>query len=87
VLKSIQCPTLFLFAEHDINVDPEQNIEHFNQLFDNNPPDNFTIKVMQGGQHGFYKVADRCVDWETATQQAFDSSFQDQVRKWLLELD
>jgi dienelactone hydrolase len=87
VLKSIQCPTLLLFAEHDINVDPVQNIEHFNQLFNNSPPDNFTIKVMQGGQHGFYKVADRCVDWETATQQAFDPSFQDQVRKWVLKLD
>ena len=87
VLKSIQCPTLLLFAEYDINVDPVQNIEHFNHLFDNNPPDNFTIKVMQGGQHGFYKVADRCVDWETATQQAFDPSFQEQVRKWLLALD
>jgi pimeloyl-ACP methyl ester carboxylesterase len=66
VLKSIYCPTLLLFAEHDINVDPEQNIQHFNKLFNNNPPDNFSIKVMDGGQHGFYKVTDRCVDWNTA---------------------
>jgi len=87
VLKSIQCPSLLLFAEHDINVDPVQNIEHFNQLFDNSPPDNFTIKVMDGGQHGFYKVADRCVDWDTAMQQAFDPAFQDQVRNWIEKLD
>jgi dienelactone hydrolase len=87
ILKSIQCPTLLLFAEYDINVDPVQNIEHFNQLFDNTPPDNFTIKVMEGGQHGFYKVADRCVDWDTAMQQPFDPSFQDQVRNWLIKLD
>ena len=86
-LKSIQCPTLFLFAEHDINVNPEQNIEHFNNLFDNRPPDNFTIKVMPGGQHGFYKVSDRCVDWDTAMQQPFDPQFQNEVRNWLIKLD
>lgn len=87
VLKSIQCPTLLLFAEYDINVDPEQNIQHFNTLFGHKPPDNFTIKVMEGGQHGFYQVKDRCVDWDTATQQAFDSVFQDEVRTWLSALN
>ena len=86
-LKSIQCPTLFLFAEHDINVKPEQNIQHFNNVFDNKPPNNFTIKVMQGGQHGFYKVSDRCVDWDTAMQQPFDAQFQNEVRGWLIQLD
>lgn len=87
VLKSIQCPTLLLFAEYDINVPPDQNIGHFNQLFEDNPPANFTIKVMQGGQHGFYKVTDRCVDWDTATQQPFDPQFRDEVRRWLIKLD
>jgi dipeptidyl aminopeptidase/acylaminoacyl peptidase len=87
VLKSIQCPTLLLFAEHDINVNPEQNIEHFNNLFENRPPDNFMIKVMKGGQHGFYIVTDKCVDWDTASQQSFDPLFQDEVRSWLKKLD
>ena len=86
-LKSIHCPTLLLFAEHDINVDPEQNIEHFNHLFDNTTPDNFTIKVMEGGQHGFYKVSDRCVGWDIAMQQPFDPLFQNEVRNWLIKLD
>lgn len=58
VLKSIQCPTLLLFAEHDIHVPPDQNIQHFNDVFNNEPPANFTIKVMQGGRYGFYKVSD-----------------------------
>ena len=87
VLKSIQCPTLLLFAEHDMNVPPGQNIEHFNEVFDNNPPDNFTIEVMEGGQHGFYIVSDRCVGWDTAMQQPFDPQFQDKVRNWLVKLD
>jgi alpha/beta superfamily hydrolase len=87
VLTSIHCPSLLLFAEFDINVDPEQNIQHFNQLFDNSPPDNFTIIVMDGGQHGFYQVTDRCVDWNTAEQQPFDPLFQDTIRTWLRNLD
>jgi hypothetical protein len=76
-----------LFAEYDINVDPEQNIEHFNKLFNDNPPDNFTIKLMKEGQHGFYKVADRCVSWDIAVQQAFDPLFQDMVRTWVINLE
>jgi dipeptidyl aminopeptidase/acylaminoacyl peptidase len=87
VLKSIHCPTLLLFAEYDINVPPDQNIGHFNQLFEDNPPANFTIKVMQGGQHGFYKVADRCVDWDTASQQPFDSEFRESIKRWVKKLD
>ena len=59
VLKSIKCPTLFLFAEHDINVDPDQNIRHFNEVFDGSPHDNFTIEVMKSGQHGFFIVLGR----------------------------
>jgi dipeptidyl aminopeptidase/acylaminoacyl peptidase len=86
-IRNIKCPTLLLFAEHDINVPPDQNIKHFNQLFEENPPPNFTIKVMPGGQHGFYKVTDRCVDWGTAEQQPFDPQFQDQIRQWLINLN
>jgi dienelactone hydrolase len=87
VITNIKCPTLLLFAEYDINVPPDQNIEHFNELFDGAPPANFTVEVMQGGQHGFYQVDNRCVDWETATQQSFDSAFQDDIRTWLKSLD
>ena len=86
-LKSIHCPTLFLFAEHDINVNPEQNIDHFNKVFDNNPPANFTFKTMPGGQHGFYVVSDGCVSWETAEKQPFDPQFQNEIRNWLAQLD
>jgi pimeloyl-ACP methyl ester carboxylesterase len=85
-LTSIHCPALLLFAEYDINVDPEQNIKHFNQLFNDVPPDNFAYKVMEGGQHGFYIVADRCVDWDTAMQQPFDPGFQEEIRIWLTNL-
>ena len=85
-LRNLTCPTLLLFAEHDINVPPEQNIAHLNELFDKHPPSNLTVKVMKGGQHGFYKVQDRCVDWETATKGSFDSQFQDQIRQWLTNL-
>jgi hypothetical protein len=86
VLKSITCPILFLFAEYDINVNPQQNIKHLEKVFDHAVPDNFSVKTMPNGQHGFYQVSDRCVDWDTATQQTFDAEFQDVIRQWIGQL-
>jgi dienelactone hydrolase len=86
-LKKIKCPTLLLFAEHDQNVPPEQNISHLNEVFQGQPPPNFTVKVMHGGQHGFYQVTDPCTDWETASQNSFDAEFQQEIRQWLVSLE
>ena len=74
VLKSIKCPALLLFAEFDINVDPEENIDHLNQIFGNKIPNNITVKTMPKGQHGFYKVENRCVPWGEAEKSQDSSS-------------
>ena len=87
VLKSIECPTLLLFAEFDINVDPQENIDHLNQIFENKIPDNITVKTMPKGQHGFYKVANRCVPWDEAEKNDFDSNFQNQIAEWVIKLN
>jgi len=87
VLKSIKCPTLLLFAEFDINVDPKENIDHLNQIFENKIPDNITVKTMPKGQHGFYIVENRCVPWDEAEKNDFDSNFQNQIAEWVSELN
>ena len=87
VLKSIKCPTLLLFAEFDINVDPNENIDHFNQVFENKIPKNIAIKTMPKGQHGFYKVENRCVSWDEAVKNDFDLSFQNQIKEWVIKLN
>ena len=87
VLKSIKCPTLLLFAEFDINVDPKENIDHLNQIFENKIPDNITVKTMSKGQHGFYKVENRCVPWDEAEKNDFDSNFQNQIAEWVIKLN
>ena len=87
VLKSIKCPTLLLFAEFDINVDPKENIDHLNQIFENKIPDNITVKTMSKGQHGFYKVENRCVPWDEAEKNDFDSKFQNQIAEWVSKLN
>jgi len=87
VLRSIKCPTLLLFAEFDINVDPKENIDHLNQIFENELPNNITVKTMPKGQHGFYKVENRCVPWDEAEKNDFDSNFQNQIKEWLSELN
>ena len=83
ILKSIECPVLLLFAEFDINVDPQENIDHLNQIFEGRVPDNFSVKTMPKGQHGFYKVENRCVPWEEAEKNDFDSNFQRQISEWV----
>jgi dienelactone hydrolase len=87
VLQSVKCPTLLLFAEFDINVDPEENIDHLSQIFENNIPNNIVVKTMPKGQHGFYKVEDRCVPWDEAEKKDFDSNFQNQIAEWVSELN
>lgn len=87
ILKSIDCPALFLFGEYDINVDPHENITHLNQIFEGQVPDNFSIQTMPKGQHGFYKVENRCIPWEEAEKNGFDSNFQNQIREWVRSLD
>ena len=87
-LQNISCPTLLLFAEHDMNVPPGQNIDYLHDLFDDNPPDNFTVEIMKGGQHGFYIVDNFCVDWETAvSRNVFDPGFQSIIRDWVISLE
>lgn len=87
VLKSIKCPTLFLFGEFDINVDPSENILHLNQIFENKIPKNMTVKTMPKGQHGFYKVENQCVPWEEAVKNEFDSNFKNQITDWVKNLN
>ena len=85
-LKALRCPTLFLFGEFDINVDPQININHLNTLFDHEIPKNISYKIMPKGNHGFYKVENKCVDWDTAAKNGFDPEFQNEIRQWLKEL-
>ncbi len=85
-LKGLTCPTLFLFGEFDINVDPQININHLNTLFDHEIPKNISYKIMPKGNHGFYQVENKCVDWDTAAKNGFDPEFQNEIRKWLREL-
>ena len=87
ILKSIKCPTLFLFGEFDINVDPRENILHLNQIFENKIPKNMTVKTMPKGQHGFYKVENQCVPWEEAVKNEFDSNFKNQITDWVKKLN
>lgn len=85
-LKSLNCPTLFLFGEFDINVDPEININQLNNIFDHEIPKNISYKIMPKGNHGFYQVENQCVDWDTAAKNDFDPEFQEAIRQWLKAL-
>ncbi|MDN3642325.1 DUF418 domain-containing protein [Lutimonas halocynthiae] len=85
-LLSLTCPTLLLFGEFDINVDPELNVEHLKEIFNDEVPRNISHKTMPLGNHGFYKVENKCVDWDTAAKGSFDAEFQNEIKEWLSSL-
>ena len=41
---------------------------------------------MPKGNHGFYQVENKCVDWDTAAKNSFDPEFQNVIRQWLTAL-
>ena len=85
-LLSLTCPTLLLFGEFDIKVDPELNVEHLKEIFNDEVPKNISHKTMPLGNHGFYKVENKCVDWDNAAKGSFDSNFQNEIKEWLSSL-
>ena len=85
-LLTLKCPTLLLFGEFDINVDPELNVKYLSEIFNDEVPMNISYKTMPLGNHGFYKVENKCVDWDTAAKGSFDAEFQNDIKEWLASL-
>lgn len=85
-ISKLTCPTLLLFGEYDAHVDPKESISRLKSLFNGNVPENFDVRIMQKGQHGFYEVNDPCTDWETATQQPFSNNFKNEIDTWVKAL-
>jgi len=85
-LLTLKCPTILLFGEFDINVDPELNVKYLNEIFNDEVPMNISYKTMPLGNHGFYKVENKCVDWDTAAKGSFDAEFQNDIKEWLASL-
>ena len=72
-------------SDNDIDINDQAKIE--NQIFENNIPANIVVKTMPKGQHGFYKVENRCVPWNEAEKNDFDSNFQNHIKDWVSELN
>lgn len=54
-LKSIQCPTLAVFGEKDINVNINESIQVYREEFSRSGNTNLTIKTYPTGQHGILR--------------------------------
>ncbi|RNC63584.1 S9 family peptidase [Proteiniphilum sp. X52] len=55
----INCPTLMLFAEKDINIDTKGSIENSKRIIERYKKNNFSIVVIPNVDHGFYDLGSK----------------------------
>jgi len=84
-LKTVESPGLFIFAENDILVIPDKNIERMNETFDSNVPDNLTMAVAKDATHGFRMVNVPCDSWNDPKQYEQSAEVIAILNNWLAE--
>lgn len=82
----INCPTLMLFAEKDINIDTKGSIENAKRIVNTYKKTNFSISVIPNVDHGFYEPLEK-VSFEengrTYTLNKQSNSFFQSMLNWL----
>lgn len=81
----VTVPVLAIFAELDVQVDPEQNTEAFERAMAQAGNDDFTVVVLSGANH-LFQPAETGGPWEYPTlPQEFVPMFLPTLTGWLLE--
>lgn len=53
-IKTLSCPSFFLFAENDALVYPQKSIDRLNRIFGNKILAHMEVKTIAGANHGFH---------------------------------
>jgi hypothetical protein len=86
VLQNVDMPGLFVYAENDILVSPEHNINRFNEVFDGSPPENLIISVIPDANHVFRVTDSMCTSWYEALEQPFSEDLVTVLENWLTSI-
>lgn len=82
-LKNLKVPTLFLFAEYDTSVPPQNNIEHLNKVFNYKIPVHINYYLQEGIDHSFREVSGPCLDWTKTIENPYSKQLQQFIEAWL----
>ena len=82
-LKTVQAPSLFLFAEHDREIYPSWATDRLNEIFDGNIPSHFTVDTIPLTTHDF-RVGPVCYSGN-GNGFVFSDVFKSKMRSWVLE--
>lgn len=81
VLVKIKSPGLFVFGDKDALVPADQNMERFNEIFNNDPPDNLKTAVIPNLTHLLRITDDLCKQ----LSQPFSDELVQALQDWLTE--
>ena len=84
-LQTVESPGLFIFAENDILVVPDENLERLDEIFDGNIPDNLKAMVAEHATHSYRMVNTPCDSWNDPTQYEMSSEVVTILNDWLTE--
>lgn len=91
-LVTVQCPTLAIFGDKDINVNVAESAREYKKIFGESGNHNFTSKTFVNAQHGLFKhevVSDVIPGWLTIVkvellgEDIFAEGYLDFVTKWV----
>jgi len=85
-LQTVESPGLFIFAENDILVVPDENLERLDEIFDGNMPDNLNVVVAEDATHGYRLVNEPCDSWNEPTQYKQSTEVLTILDDWLTEI-
>lgn len=85
-LKAIKKPGLYIFAENDILVIPDRNIERMNEIFNSTVPENLTMTVAKDATHSYRVVNTPCDSWNDPEQYDASTEVISILDEWLAGL-
>ena len=84
-LQTVKSPGLLVFAENDSMVPADKNLARFNEIFNDNPPENLKTVTISGAFHTFHMI-DACLATPEAIMSApLSDELVEVMQTWLDE--
>jgi len=83
-LVNIECPTLIMFGEKDLQIPAEENRDAFYKMMSTNIPNNFTLITIEGVNHLFQKASTGLPsEYSKSENETMNNETLNEIYKWL----
>ena len=84
-IKGVHCPGLFVFAGLDSYVPAKENMERYDEIFHDGPPENLSTVVIENTDHLFHLTDTVCFEWEQSIRKPYSKELVAVLEAWLTE--